>query len=327
MKVVITMSGGKDSQATAIWAKEKYGPENCVTVFCDVGWEAPETYIHIDYLVDKLQIKHFTLKSSKYDGMIDLAIKKKRFPSTTARFCTQELKVKPVIDWILEQNESLLFIDGIRADESANRASKLPDCRYFKYYFEPYKSNEITIAKFEQKPPITHKQKTELQKAVKRLSEGKNDEKFFTYRKKEVLKWCSTYDDSLIRPFFYSTGNHVINFSLSRGYAINPRYFKGYSRVGCDPCIMEKLPELKIAVNDPNSKTIEKVRKAEIEANSSFFPPDKVPKRYHSKVAPNGKTYPTIDDIVRYIDELGATGDMFVDEPLFKCKSVYNICE
>ncbi|WP_353159301.1 phosphoadenosine phosphosulfate reductase family protein [Myroides odoratus] len=327
MKVVITMSGGKDSEASAIWAKEKYGAENCVTVFCDVGWEAPETYEFINYLVGKLGMEHFTLKSSKYDGMIDLAIKKQRFPSTTARFCTQELKVKPVIDWILKQEDNLLFVDGIRADESASRANKSPDCRYFKHYFVPYKSNEIIIAKYDEKNPATHKQKKELEQAISRLKEGKNDEKFFTYRKKEVIKWCSKYDDSLVRPFFYATGNDVINFSLSRGYAINPRYFKGYSRVGCDPCIMEKLPELKIAVNDPESTTIEKVRQAENEANSSFFPPDKVPKRYHSKVAPNGKTYPTIDDIVRYINELGATGDMFEDEPQFQCKSVYNICE
>jgi PP-loop superfamily ATP-utilizing enzyme len=77
--VITPLSGGKDSQGAAIWAKEKYGEENVVTAFCDVKWEAEETYKHIDYLVKKLGMKHYVLTSKKYDGMVDLAIKKKGF--------------------------------------------------------------------------------------------------------------------------------------------------------------------------------------------------------------------------------------------------------
>lgn len=326
MKVIIPTSGGKDSQASLLWAIEKYGLKNCIAVFCDVGWEAPETYEHIKYLVENTGVTYFTVKSKKYDGMVDMANKMGRFPSSNARFCTTELKIKPMIDFILKQEDNLLFVDGVRADESASRAEKQPDCRYFKYYFEPYKSNEITINKYNIKPPVTHKQKTELQKAIKRLSEGKKDEKYFKYRKKEILEWCSKYDDSLIRPFFHSTGNEVIYYSLNRGYKINPRYFKGFSRVGCDPCVMERIPELRTTnINSP--ETIDKIRIAESKAKSTFFPPAKIPKRYHSKIDKNGKTYATIDDVVRYLDDLDATGDLFENEPIFKCKSVYNICE
>lgn len=32
-------------------------------------------------------------------------------------------------------------------------------------------------------------------------------------------------------------------------------------------------------------------------------------------------------DVERYILHKNATGDMFEDDPVFKCKSVYRICE
>lgn len=324
--VIVPLSGGKDSQGAAIWAKEKYGSEITVTAFCDVKWEAIETYVHIDYLVDKLGLKHYVLSSEKYDGMVDLAIKKGRFPSTTARFCTEELKIKPMIDFILGLKSHIIVVDGVRADESESRSKKLPECRYFKYYFEPYKTNSMIVEKYNLKAPVTHKQKQELKKALERLSKGKEDPKFFTYRKKEVFKWCQTYSDDLIRPFFYSTGDEIINYSLNRGYKINPRYFRGYKRVGCDPCVMEGIDEIAIMVMD-DKPALDKVKQAEKDADSSFFPPDKIPKRYHSKRAKNGKTYPTAEDVERYIKDKKATGDMFKDDVVFKCRSFYNICE
>lgn len=324
--VLIPLSGGKDSQGAMLWAIEKYGLQYCETAFCDVKWEADETYNHIDYLVKKTGVKHNVLYSKKYDGMIDLAKKKKRFPSTTARFCTEELKIKPMIDFILTQERHIIVIDGVRADESFKRSQQKPECRYFKYYFEPYQTNAMIVEKYKDSPPVTHKQKAQLAKAIERLKLGKNDPKFFTYRKKEVLEWCSKYADDLIRPFFYATADEIITYSLNRGYEINPLYFQGFSRVGCEPCIMGNSQEIKQFVFDKPS-VIDKVRDAEKEANSSFFPPDKVPKRYHSQKK-NGKSFPNIDDVVRYTKDKNATGNMFANDKDFnRCKSFYNICE
>lgn len=323
---LIPLSGGKDSQAALLWAIEKYGLENCETAFCDVKWEADETYLHIDYLVKKTGIKHNVLTSKKYNGMVDLAKKKGRFPSTTARFCTEELKIFPMIDFILTLQKHIIVIDGVRADESESRSKKKPGCRYFKYYFEPYKNNSMIVEKFTIKPPVTHKQKLQFKKAKERLAIGKEDPKFFTYRKKEVFEWCKKYADDLIRPFFYATGDEVISYSLSRDYDINPRYFRGYKRVGCDPCIMEGIQEISIMVLTDQT-ALNKVKEAEIEADSSFFPPDKIPKRYHSQKTDSGKTYATAHDVERYIRDKNATGDFFKDDLIFKCKSFYNICE
>ena len=325
--VLIPLSGGKDSQGALLWAIEKYGLEYCQTAFCDVKWEADETYKHIDYLVEKTGIKHNVLTSKKYDGMVDLAKKKGRFPSTTARFCTEELKIYPMIDFILTLNQHIIVIDGVRADESESRSKKNPECRYFKYYFEPYKTNSMIVEKFKLKPPVTHKQKLQLIKAENRLALGKEDAKYFTYRKKEVFEWCKNYADDLIRPFFYSTADEIISYSLNRGYEINPRYFRGYSRVGCDPCIMEGINEISIMVMTDQT-ALNKVKQAEKDADSSFFPPDKIPKRYHSQKTKEGKTYATVEDVERYIKDKNATGNFFENDKEFnRCKSFYNICE
>ena len=37
MKVLVSYSGGKDSQACLIKPAEKYGAENITAVFCDTG--------------------------------------------------------------------------------------------------------------------------------------------------------------------------------------------------------------------------------------------------------------------------------------------------
>lgn len=80
MKVIVTFSGGKDSLAALLWTREHI-TKNFTTVFCDTGWEHPLTYEYIHRIADKLHLDLVTLKSKKYDGMVDLARHKKRWPS------------------------------------------------------------------------------------------------------------------------------------------------------------------------------------------------------------------------------------------------------
>lgn len=44
MKHIVQFSGGKDSTALVLWAKEQGWPEGFTAVFCDTGWESDETY-------------------------------------------------------------------------------------------------------------------------------------------------------------------------------------------------------------------------------------------------------------------------------------------
>lgn len=64
---------------------------NLTAVFCDTGWEHPDTYKHVNDVCLQMGVRLITLKS-KYD-FVSLAAHKKRFPSTNARFCTSELKL------------------------------------------------------------------------------------------------------------------------------------------------------------------------------------------------------------------------------------------
>lgn len=127
---------------------------NLTAVFCDTGWEHPDTYKHVNDVCLQMGVRLITLKS-KYD-FVSLAVHKKRFPSTNARFCTSELKMKPMIDYVLSLKESCIIIQGIRAGESTARAAMEEECMYFKSYFQPnkkgrtenYRSKDVKISAY-----------------------------------------------------------------------------------------------------------------------------------------------------------------------------------
>lgn len=285
MKIVVQFSGGNDSHACLINAVNEYGADKVEAVFCDTGWEHPDTYEHIDYVVEQIGVRLTVLKG-EYD-FVSLAEKKKRFPSTKARFCTEELKVKPMIDWIVSQNDSLIIIQGIRSGESAARASMDQECMYFKHYFQ-------------------------------KLPNGKT----YSYRKKEVVEWCNTYDASVSRPIKDWSAQQVIDCILEAGHKPNPLYYKGFSRVGCSPCIMCRKSEiLNIANND--RPMLDRIKGAESKVGRTFFPPGYIP----TYACANGE-YPTVEEVERYVKNKTATLDMFEPEGGYSCMSLFHgLCE
>jgi 3'-phosphoadenosine 5'-phosphosulfate sulfotransferase (PAPS reductase)/FAD synthetase len=331
MKILVPFSGGKDSEATLLWACEKYGVRNITAVFCDTKWEHEINYQHIKYVIDKLGVEFVNLVSKKYDGFIDLA-KKRGMSSSGRRICTIELKVVPMIDYVLSLNEHCIIIQGIRADESASRALMNDQCTFFKYYFEPYQTNTMIRNQLEsvlnEKGILSYAQKVKLQKANLRLSLGKEDPKFHTYRKKEVKIFNENFIHDILRPFFHATAMDVINYCLNRDFAINPLYFLGYSRVGCFPCIMATKNEMWLIIStDPD--TVKKLLDLEYFVGKTFFKPDYVPKKYRRGYDPKSKKQLTrVIDVIEYLTEKHATGDLFKnDKQLNGCKSVYMICE
>lgn len=129
MKHIVCFSGGKDSTALVLWAKEHL-PE-FTAVFCDTGWEHPITYDYIEE-INRTQLdgKLVTIKSEKYSGgMRDLVQLKGRVPSAKARFCTDNLKVKPMIAYLKTiDDDDLTVYQGIRANESQARAHMPTSC-------------------------------------------------------------------------------------------------------------------------------------------------------------------------------------------------------
>lgn len=267
MKVIVSFSGGKDSLAALLWTREHI-TNNFTTVFCDTGWEHPLTYEYIHCIADKLHLDLVTLKSKKYDGMVDLARQKKRWPSTRARFCTVELKTKPTIDYVLDEvQDNMLMIQGIRGAESPARAKMSAQCTYFKYYFEPYGYDK----------------------------NGKP--KKHTYRSKDVQAFRAKFADDLLRPVFDWSAQQVIDSILAAGLEPNPLYRMGYKRVGCWPCVMANQRDI-LNISRQSSERIDEIARLEEELCSSFFGPKKIP----AHVIASGNKYPDIRDVVRYVE-------------------------
>lgn len=221
MNTVVSISGGKDSQACLMLAIER--GVKPVGVFCDTGNEHPMTVEHVAYLADATGVEIITLKPDfsdwwwrrreyvatkwpekgvsddvirsvleVYDAgptgnpFLDLCVIKNRFPSRMAQFCTQFLKRDPITEWTID------YIDahgpaeswqGVRADESRKRAD-LPE-------------------------------------------------------REDVGGGLSIY-----RPILNWSAQQTIDYCVSTDVQLNPLYSLGMGRVGCMPCINCRKREL-----------------------------------------------------------------------------------
>jgi 3'-phosphoadenosine 5'-phosphosulfate sulfotransferase (PAPS reductase)/FAD synthetase len=120
---VVQFSGGKDSTALVLWARDHFG-DAFIPLFCDTGWEHPLTLAYVETINQQvLGGRLVTVRSAKYADMVDLVTRKGRVPSAKARFCTEELKVIPARDYVRTLPEAPVIYQGIRAEESSARAA------------------------------------------------------------------------------------------------------------------------------------------------------------------------------------------------------------
>ncbi|MBG9467698.1 phosphoadenosine phosphosulfate reductase family protein [Bacillus thuringiensis] len=295
---VISISGGKDSTALWLLAKEQE-TENMKVIFSDVGHEHPVTYEYIEYLQKELgeitiikpdfterimrkrevvqtkwrnegvseKIIEEALEVLKPTGIpfLDLCLWKGRFPSTMARFCTEQLKVIPAYEQIymplLDTGKHVISWQGIRAQESKKRA-QMPE-------------REDTPEGYEVYRPLIH--------------------------------W-DVYD--------------VFKIHEKHGIKPNPLYTQGMGRVGCMPCINSRKDELyEIARRFPEE--IERVAewerlvsRASKHGSATFFTSDN---RGHG-----------INNVVNWSNTSrgGHNYDLLkVMEPIPMCSSQYGLCE
>lgn len=300
MKVFVQFSGGKDSQACLIWACEKYGNKHVTAIFCDTGWEHELTYKHVNDITSQMGVELVVLKNERVDGMVGLCKRARWFPDTQKRMCTVQLKIQPNIDFVLQQDDNVMLIQGIRAAESVSRSKLSCSGDYFAEYKIPAQPDE--------KP--------------KRL-----------YRKKDVLKWCDSHDCIVDRPMFGMSAQSIIDYILDHGQQPNPLYRRGCSRVGCYPCIYSKLSEIKAMASD--EKYVARLVNLEQEVNSlkekktatpsTFFPKGKIPNRFCTTY---GSGIATFGEIVAYVKRDDAQLKLFEPEGGYSCMSMYHgLCE
>jgi 3'-phosphoadenosine 5'-phosphosulfate sulfotransferase (PAPS reductase)/FAD synthetase len=112
---ILGISGGKDSAALAIFMRDKI--EDIEYFFCDTGSELPEVY---EYL-QKLEIflgKKITMLNSGKTFEHYLSLYKGTLPSPQMRWCTNFMKIKPIEEWIGDDESEIYTYIGIRADEN-----------------------------------------------------------------------------------------------------------------------------------------------------------------------------------------------------------------
>ena len=125
IKVVVPVSGGKDSQTCLKLALQNYDNNQVLGLFNDTGFEHEITYKHIEHLKSLYNVEIV----STNNGTVEEKIKKyKRFPTNGQRFCTSELKIKPSKIFYAElakkQGSGFEVWIGVRKDESVQRNNR-----------------------------------------------------------------------------------------------------------------------------------------------------------------------------------------------------------
>lgn len=241
MKHVVCFSGGKDSTALILWAKENL--EDFETVFCDTGWEHPITYAYVEEI--NQTVLNGTLRrlsSEKYPGGFEqMVIERKMIPGVHSRFCTQELKIFPLHRYYETQDDEITSYQGVRADESLAR-SKMSELEY--------------------------------------------------------VEDAGGY--WILRPILRWTAEQCFDLMAKHNVRPNPLYLMGSKRVGCWPCIMTGLGELKRGLSyfpELRQRLVDIEKRANDAAGNdanyrSWFRSDTIPPRFCSKsvVTKDGRT-------------------------------------
>ncbi len=237
VKHIVGFSGGADSQATALWVRERFPAEDVILTNADPGGnEHPMTtefiawysanvfpvtviYPQIQDMLGRARAKIGAMELQPTDPLDfdTMALLKGRFPSTKARFCTTHLKLEPMRRWTEENRSGLLAggferYAGVRRDESASRAD---------------------------------------------VDEREYDDYFGCWLNRPLATW---------------TKAQVFDYLRSHGEKWNPLYELGFGRVGCAPCINSGKDDIRLwASRFP--EMIDKVRAWETRVGRTFFPP------------------------------------------------------
>ena len=107
------ISGGKDSSALAVYLRDTVS--DMEYFFCDTGAELPETYEYLTRLQVILGKPITRLNATRgFDHWFEVF--RGTLPSPQMRWCTKNMKIKPIEEWIGEA-PAVSYV-AIRADES-----------------------------------------------------------------------------------------------------------------------------------------------------------------------------------------------------------------
>jgi 3'-phosphoadenosine 5'-phosphosulfate sulfotransferase (PAPS reductase)/FAD synthetase len=241
VKQIVGFSGGADSQACALWVRQRYPAEEIVLLNSDAGRnEHPLTMAFVQQYSETVfpvtvvgaLVKDLGGRGTRpgetkqrrdtlggddapltFEGM---AFVKGMFPSRKRQFCTEHLKLSPQRRWT-EENLTAQGIGferwiGVRRAESQNRKAALE------------------------------------------------------------REWDDYFDCYINRPLVNWSKDQVFGFLQEHGEPVNPLYLNGFGRVGCAPCINSGKEDVRLwAARFP--EMIDKVRAWEQQVGMTFFAP------------------------------------------------------
>lgn len=142
MKIIVPVSGGKDSQTCLKLAVQAHGSENVMGLFCDTRFEHPLTYQHVEKLRSLYDVEIVTIN----DGSVeDRCLQFGRFPGGGSRHCTDYLKIRPTKRYLASLGQCDVEVwYGMRNAESPERKA-----RYIgKVDSELYMPHEVMPSKY-----------------------------------------------------------------------------------------------------------------------------------------------------------------------------------
>lgn len=123
-RIVVSVSGGKDSTANVLLLYERQIPD-VTLLFADTGAEFPETHETLHRLSEYTGYRLITVSQGNFqEHLIKFGY---LLPGPRTRWCTRILKTEPLDTWMIQQGPDIVSHIGIRADETKRiRPNKKP---------------------------------------------------------------------------------------------------------------------------------------------------------------------------------------------------------
>lgn len=308
-KHVLTISGGKDSTAMWLYAREK-GVE-AKPVFCDTGHEHPETYEYVNYLEQELETPIQRVKAD-FSEQIQ---RKRDYVQTVWReeFLNSGMSEAEAGEIIAETLEVLVPTGNPFLDLCIWKG-RFPStkARFCTQYLKIIPTAEqVYFPLLDSGHKVISWQGVRREESLARSVLSEEEDTFEGYK--------------IYRPLLDWTAEDVFAMHRRHGVKPNPLYLQGMGRVGCMPCIncnKAELFEIATRFQDEIQRVIrweQIVAKASKRRSATFFPYDDVAGFgieawvEWSKTTRGGRQY----DLMKIIE--------METQPV--CSSMYGLCE
>lgn len=222
-RIIVPVSGGKDSQLCLGLAVDRIGPARVLGVHQLTNFDHSLTYAHMDYMKKRYGVDIINIATEKYGpepDVVDVMVRGTMIPDRFMRSCTRDLKTTPWFRWLREQpdKDTLHVYLGMRSAESQDRRENYGNLSGDDIY------------------------------EMGDLGNG-------------CPKSCAKIKVSL--PIVGVSTPAVYEALRRRGDKINPLYAKGHKRVGCFPCLLAGKGSVTLVARDPEGRAnLERVQDA-----------------------------------------------------------------